>query len=210
MTELRGDPAAAKLAAFLLLTGPGTPFLYYGEEIGMTGTKPDERIRTPMRWTADPSTAGFTDRHAVAGAVRGRRRDRQRGGPVRGHDLAAHRVPRPRPGAQRAGGAAARRRRRCSTPTSEPVAAWLRTTADSTVLAIANLSDEPVAGYSLSLADGPLCGPVVGTLLGTVGGDPGAVVSPPVVTAEGGVSGWTPIAELAPRSGYLVELAAAP
>ena len=28
----------------------------------MTGTKPDERIRTPMRWTADPATAGLLDR----------------------------------------------------------------------------------------------------------------------------------------------------
>ena len=93
---------------------------------------------------------------------------------------------------------------------AEPVAAWLRTTADSTVLAIANLSDEPVAGYSLSLADGPLCGPVAGTLLGTVGGDPGVAVAAPAITADGGVDAWTPIPELAPRSGYLVELVPAP
>ena len=32
----------------LLLTLPGLPFVYYGEEIGMTGDKPDdERLRTP-------------------------------------------------------------------------------------------------------------------------------------------------------------------
>ncbi|MDQ4099609.1 MAG: DUF3459 domain-containing protein, partial [Chloroflexota bacterium] len=43
----------------LLLTLPGTPFLYYGEEIGMIGTKPDERIRTPMQWSPAPG-AGFT------------------------------------------------------------------------------------------------------------------------------------------------------
>ena len=35
------------------------PFLYYGEEIGMTGQKPDERIRTPMQWDATAG-AGFT------------------------------------------------------------------------------------------------------------------------------------------------------
>jgi len=51
--------ARAKAAATLLLTLPGLPFIYYGEEIGMTGDKPDERLRTPMQWTAD-STAGFT------------------------------------------------------------------------------------------------------------------------------------------------------
>jgi glycosidase len=60
MTELGGDVARAKLAASLLLTLPGLPFVYYGEEIGMTGDKPDPRIRTPMHWSRDPA-AGFTD-----------------------------------------------------------------------------------------------------------------------------------------------------
>ncbi len=58
MSVLDGDAAGAKLAASALLTLPGVPFVYYGEEIGMTGQKPDERIRTPMQWTADGS--GFT------------------------------------------------------------------------------------------------------------------------------------------------------
>ncbi len=185
MTELRGDPAAAKLAAFLLLTGPGTPFLYYGEEIGMTGTKPDERIRTPMRWTADPSTAGFTsgtpwqalsEDDAATVNVDAQAADTT-------SLLTAYRdLVRVRNGQEAL--------RRGSTTMLdadvEPVAAWLRTTADSTILAIANLSDEPVAGYSLALADGPLCGPVVGTLLGTVGGDPGAVG----LAARGHRRGW--------------------
>lgn len=59
MTWLNGDVAGAKLAAGLLLTLPGTPFVYYGEEIGMTGDKPDPRIRTPMQWSHAP-TVGFT------------------------------------------------------------------------------------------------------------------------------------------------------
>lgn len=58
MTALGNDVAAAKLAATILLTLPGLPFVYYGEEIGMTGDKPDERLRTPMQWTR--SAAGFT------------------------------------------------------------------------------------------------------------------------------------------------------
>ena len=60
MTWLEGDVARAKLAASLLLTLPGIPFVYYGEEIGMTGDKPDPRIRTPMHWSLGPA-AGFTD-----------------------------------------------------------------------------------------------------------------------------------------------------
>ena len=33
------------------MTLPGTPYLYYGEEIGMYGKKPDEHIREPFLWT---------------------------------------------------------------------------------------------------------------------------------------------------------------
>ena len=59
MTELKGDPARAKLAATLLLTMPGFPFVYYGEELGMIGAKPDPRLRTPMPWTGGKA-GGFT------------------------------------------------------------------------------------------------------------------------------------------------------
>ncbi len=59
MHELGGDTAKARLAAYTYLTLPGTPFIYYGEEIGMSGTKPDEKIRTPFQWSAE-AQAGFT------------------------------------------------------------------------------------------------------------------------------------------------------
>jgi len=47
----------AFVAASLQLLYPGVPFIYYGEEIGMKGEKPDEDIRRPMQWTAE---GGFT------------------------------------------------------------------------------------------------------------------------------------------------------
>jgi alpha-amylase len=59
MSVFHGDVGKAKAAATLLLTTPGTPFIYYGEEIGMQGVKPDEDIRLPMQWSAK-SNAGFT------------------------------------------------------------------------------------------------------------------------------------------------------
>jgi glycosidase len=59
LTALGGDARRARLAATLLLTLPGLPFVYYGEEIGMTGDKPDPRLRTPMQWRRGPG-AGFT------------------------------------------------------------------------------------------------------------------------------------------------------
>lgn len=61
MTELDGDYDRAAVAATLLLTLPGNPFVYYGEELGMTGAKSrgDRRLRTPMHWERQPA-AGFT------------------------------------------------------------------------------------------------------------------------------------------------------
>ncbi len=53
MSLFSGSVDKAKIAAGLLLTMPGLPFIYYGEEIGMKGVKPDERIREPMRWNDD-------------------------------------------------------------------------------------------------------------------------------------------------------------
>lgn len=58
--QLGHDRRKARLAAAVLLSSPGVPFIYYGEEIGMRGSKPDPDIRTPMQWRASPA-AGFTD-----------------------------------------------------------------------------------------------------------------------------------------------------
>ena len=67
-----GDEARIRLALLALLTLRGTPFVYYGDEIGMQNAHvPDERVRdvaspsrdparTPMQW-ADAPGAGFTD-----------------------------------------------------------------------------------------------------------------------------------------------------
>ena len=49
----------AKLAAAMYLSMPGIPFIYYGEEIGLTGTGDHLNIRTPMQWDAT-SKSGFT------------------------------------------------------------------------------------------------------------------------------------------------------
>ena len=51
-------PERARMAANMLLTLPGNPIVYYGEEIGMLGAKPDEELRTPMLWgEGDPLQA---------------------------------------------------------------------------------------------------------------------------------------------------------
>ena len=57
---LRNDPDDLKMAGVLLMTLSGNPFVYYGEEIGMSsaGTK-DENKRLPFIWS-DTDTAGMT------------------------------------------------------------------------------------------------------------------------------------------------------
>ncbi|MBM3177065.1 MAG: alpha-amylase [Bacteroidetes bacterium] len=50
LSELNGDNQKARLAASILFSLPGTPYVYYGEEIGMLGRKPDEQIREPFLW----------------------------------------------------------------------------------------------------------------------------------------------------------------
>ncbi|GIP28347.1 alpha-amylase [Paenibacillus sp. J23TS9] len=60
MSQLGKDTNHAKMAAALLLTLPGNPFIYYGEEIGMQGVKPDEHIREPFAWMKSGGEKGQT------------------------------------------------------------------------------------------------------------------------------------------------------
>lgn len=53
------DDSKMKLAASIYLSLPGIPFIYYGEELGMTGTGIHENIRRPMQWSGS-SNAGFS------------------------------------------------------------------------------------------------------------------------------------------------------
>jgi len=58
-TQLSNDAGKLRDAAAILLTLPGAPFIYYGEELGMQNGPggADEQKRTPMPWSA---SGGFT------------------------------------------------------------------------------------------------------------------------------------------------------
>lgn len=204
MSQLNGDLPSAKLASFILLTEPGVPFVYYGEEIGMTGTKPDERIRTPMQWSAEAPAGGFSTAapwEALADGWRSVNVAAQSGDA--GSLLSSYRDAI----TLRMSNVALRRgSTRVVDGGAQPVIGWLRSTSDQTILAVVNVSDRPVETYALSLADGPLCGAQKARLLATVGGDPAAVPATPDVSPAGGLDGYRPLPVLAPRSGYVISL----
>ena len=204
MSQLSGDIPAAKLAAFMLLTGPGVPFVYYGEEIGMVGQKPDERIRTPMPWSADGPAGGFstvTPWQPLA--------DGWEAANVALHDadpdslLSTYR----RAIALREASAAPQSG--ATVPVAggaDPVIAWLRVAGDDRELVVVNVSDATVTDYGLILDDGPLCGVTGAEALASFGDDDDVLPVAPVITAGGGLDGYRPIPELAPRSGYVIRL----
>ncbi|MDE7170815.1 MAG: hypothetical protein K2O11_02925 [Oscillospiraceae bacterium] len=54
------DARKVKIAAALNVLMSGSAFVYYGEEIGMTGSGKDENKRAPMFWSADAGAEGMT------------------------------------------------------------------------------------------------------------------------------------------------------
>lgn len=199
-SEFGGDMQRAKAAAALLLTAPGVPFIYYGEEVGMQGTKPDPRIRTPMPWTADAPGLGFTTGTPWEA-------------PFAGFETA-------NVAAQDADPAALLNHYRAliALRASQPalyagdtlqveadaraVYSVLRYTPDEALLVIVNLGAETVTDYTLTLASGPLAGAPAASLLWGAGD-----VSAPAVNAAGGFDAYRPLAALAPHGSYVVRLA---
>jgi len=199
-TELGGDMRKARLASFLLLTMPGVPFVYYGEEIGMVGAKPDERLRTPMQWRPAHG-GGFTtgtpwevlQADSVTTTV-----EAENGDPssvLTMNRRLIHLRTETRPLAEGA-----------LVPleaSDNGVAAYARRLGDRVVLVVANLTSAPLRGVTLSSA--PRALPAgswrVRSLLDR------SRPAPLRVDANGQLRAYVPIAELAPLEGYVLELA---
>lgn len=197
MGELQNDVNKAKVAAAMMLTTPGTPFIYYGEEIGMTGNKPDENIRRPMQWDGSEN-GGFTT-----------------GKPWRSPDANVSEVN----VAAQTGDASSLlslyrdlihlRSEHSALRTGEyfvvdcnhpAIYAILRRDDNETMLILINLDSEPVADYKLSLDNAGLTNNAYSaeTLYGET------QAQGPTVT-DGGFNEYHPVDELAPYSTVIIK-----
>lgn len=184
--------AKAKLAAALLLTSPGIPFIYYGEEIGMVGVKPDEDIRTPMQWTSSARDAGFSS----ASPWRAPNRDAtgknvalqsQDAGSLLSHYRRFIRL--------RQAHAALRTGDMTILDAGHPsVYAFLRTSGDETIAVIANLSDRPIREYGIVLPANVAATKAKDALAGAGRSAPAAGRP------------WKPLSDLTPRLVHVVTL----
>jgi glycosidase len=197
--QLGSDVAAAKLAASLLLTSQGIPFIYYGEEIGMTGHKPDELIRTPMRWDATIPAAGFSSGAPWASLS---------GDPPEVNVATESADPESLLSTYRAlislraDHPALSHGDWAPIEASNPsVNAYLRKADGETIVVAVNLGDEPVADLALTLEAGAVCGsPAARTLFGPT------VLRDPTITSTGGFDAWALLDVLGPRETVVIEL----
>lgn len=202
LSSLDGNEEKARVAATLLLTSPGVPFIYYGEEIGQQGVRTgnsDENRRLPMQWTGEEHTAGFTtgrvwrppfndypERNVAAQAddpdsllSHYRRLIALR------NEHAALRIGEWLP----------------VTPGSAQVASYLRHHGDETFLILVNLSARPVERYGLELEEGPLSPDVTAVSMLD-----DTALAAPVVNAAGGFSDYRPLETLEPFEMHVIRL----
>jgi glycosidase len=200
MTALGGDIARAKLAATLLLTLPGVPFIYYGEEIGMTGDKPDPRLRTPMQWSAHPGL-GFTSGTAWESAqpdsltTTVAAQDADAGSLLNLYRRLIH--------LRKKNAALATGRLVPLSATSPQVAAYLRRAGDHAVLVVANLGSAPTSRVAIG-SDARVLAPGTYAPRNLLGGPGGSTL---VVGRDGGVRGYVPLpGSIGPRQSLILAL----
>lgn len=200
MSLYQGDVSQMKLAASLLLTTPGLPFIYYGEELGAQGSKPDEEIRTPMQWDSSP-TAGFTTGtpwhkpNATSLATANVAAEDKDPNSLLNYYRKLIQLRRNSPGLSGGSWTAL-------TSNTDTVAAYIRQASDETVMVVANFDSKAVDNPVLTLEKSGLkAGQFAGQELLQ------AVKVADLTVGEGGsIKNATPIARLEPHTAYIIKL----
>lgn len=205
-SRVDGDMGRLRSAAAILLLTPGSPFIYYGEEIGMFGSKPDPRIRTPMQWTDAPVTAGFTTTNEpyeplaeqpeeLAGTINVAA---QADDPDSLLSLYRDLIHLRQDHAVLQHGQIA-----VMDDATRGIFAFLRHDDDDVVLVLINLDDEPVSEITLGLDEGPLS--THPTAAQTLYGEAGEI-SLPEVNEDGGFADYAPVPIMEPFSTLVIQL----
>lgn len=198
MTTLGDDVSKAKLAATALLTLPGLPFVYYGEEIGMLGTKPDPQIRTPMQWAsaADGFTTGqpwaaFQPNSATVNVAA---QDEEADSLLNLYRRLIH-LHAEQPALGHGSFTAL-------TSSDNKLAAFLRQSDDQAVLVVINFGKDALTDAQISIEQSTLAAGEY-QLEPLLGDQPGASLT---VADGGAIAAYTPLDQLAPRTGYIFKL----
>lgn len=151
-TALDGDPSRLALAASILLTLPGAPFLYYGEEVGLANgdAAGDPAKRTPMPW--DAAGTGFSTGEPWAAFAPGRERANVEGHERDSGSLLHHYrrwIRRRLDSPALARGALAR------LPVASPLLGWTTELEGRRLLVVHNLGDSEARARLLDDAPGP-------------------------------------------------------
>jgi len=202
MSNAGGSVPLAKLAATWLLTSAGIPFVYYGEEVGLQGVKPDERIRTPMPWNPDPPGLGFTTGTPWEPVFEGYETFNVLDETIDPDSLLSHYRKLIN---YRTDSTALRRGDLLPVQTNDSaVTSYLRSVGDDHVLVVLNLGAEHAINVQLTLESGPLDGYQGVT----------AIVGPPAhapsITASGGFDGYRPLESIPPLGFLVLEFTADP
>jgi glycosidase len=175
------------------MTVPGVPYMYYGEEIGMVGVKPDEKIRTPMQWSGGRS-AGFTTGSPWQPINRDYEEVNVADQVVNPDSLLSHY----RNLIQlRNAHAALRVGRYLPLEVDESsIVAFIRASEKEVVIVIVNLDDEAATELNPSLEEGPLMGEYNAVVLIGDGDVLNGAVLPPLVSNDaGGFDAYQPLPE---------------
>ncbi len=184
------------VAASMLLTGAGVPFIYYGEEIGMIGGKPDECIRTPMQWDSLLITEDFMvgkDCRTNADTFNVAAEENDPDSLLNHYRKLIH---------LRNDHSALRVGALIPVATSDKaVYSFIRMSSDEAVLVVINLGKDKIGDYSLSVGESALKGMLKADLLLGEGD-----VIAPKTDDEGGFEDYIPLSSLAPYSTTIIRL----